>query len=279
MLSGFVEHGKQIARQLGFPTANVSIPDHLYPSGVYCGKIVWKGVESKNTIIYITPGLLECHIPDWDGDLYDQEVIVTVGIHIRPYHQFECLDQVICQIKKDITIYQLFLNCNGNNTNTFVSFSGGKESCILVDLLWRLGITFDVIHFKPRDLECTEYSFMVDFLKGYSKELIIKDYYSLKETVQECTGYSQCFLGVRRDDKSFNDNTWLKNCILPLFEWTYSEVWDYINNFKVLVSDKYSQGYTSVGYLSKKNMLLKKFDDSGYIHARKLQNFDRERKN
>ncbi len=278
MFSGTVIKGKQIARLIGFPTANVVFndPNHLYPFGVYHGLI-----NNLNCIIYITNQLIECHIPNWNGDLYDQTVNIEIKTFIRNDISFEYLDQVVSQIKKDMIIYNLIIDIETfqNSNLNFVSFSGGKESCILIDILHRLNIPFDVIHFKPKELDCCELEYMNNFLNHYNKKLIIKEYTSFEQAVKEYDYYDNCFLGVRRDDSSFKDSTWLRKCkiIKPLFEWKWLDVWNYIDNFNVIVNEKYSLGYTSVGYNCKPNILLKRFDN-GYMHAKYLTNFEMERK-
>ena len=268
MIKSVVCYGKQIARQIGYPTANIELVGDYTP-GVYCGTL--NGVDC---IIYINE-FIECHIPGWAGDLYDQEVEVEIKTFIRNNILFECLDQVVTQIKKDLVIYNLINNVKVKGTS-FVSFSGGKESCVLIDVLHRLKIPFDVIHFKP----VNESLKIERFLDNYGLSLIVKEYSSFESAVKEYDHYTNCFLGVRRSDSSFKSSDWLTNCkiVTPLFEWSYSDVWNYIDNYNIKVSEKYSQGYTSVGYNNKPNILLKRFDGTGYIHSKFLENFETERK-
>jgi hypothetical protein len=271
MIKSVVCYGKQVARQIGFPTANIK---SVYALGVYCGTL-----NGLNCIIYVSDGLVECHIPGWSGDLYNQEVEIEIKTFIRPDILFKCLDEVVTQIKKDLIIYNLINGIINVKGVSFVSFSGGKESCVLIDILHRLKIPFDVVHFQPSvDLE--HLAFMKRFLDNYGLSLIIKDYLSFELAVKDYDHYNNCFLGVRQSDHSFTSSTWLDNCkiVTPLFDWSYSDVWNYIDNYNVNISEKYSQGYTSVGYNCKPNILLKCFDNPGYIHSKFLENFESERK-
>ena len=273
MFSGTVIKGKQLARELGFPTANVNLPNCTFKTGIYTGTI-----NELECIIYISENLIECHIPNWSGDLYGKNVGVCIGIFLRDHINFNCLDEIITQIKIDILIYNLIHSVKETKGRSFVSFSGGKESCILIDLLSRCNIPFDVIHFKPKDQELNP--FMEIFLKCYNKQLIVNEYISFKDSVKEYDNYDNCFIGVRNDDCSIKESSWLKYCkvIYPLFDFSYSDVWKYIAYFNIEVSEKYAEGYTSVGYNCKPNKFLKKFDGSGYIHAKYLNNIELERK-
>ncbi len=81
---GRVERGDGRGRELGFPTANVAVPERicLPADGVYAGTYVGEdGVERPAAIslgrrptFYAESGLLllEAHLLDFDGDLYGQ---------------------------------------------------------------------------------------------------------------------------------------------------------------------------------------------------------------
>ena len=85
---GPVEHGDGRGRELGFPTANVSVPERicLPADGVYAGTFVAAdGVErvaalsiGRRPTFYAEHGLLllEAYVLDFDGDLYGQDAPV-----------------------------------------------------------------------------------------------------------------------------------------------------------------------------------------------------------
>lgn len=111
---GRVEHGDQRGRELGFPTANVSVPDHiaLPADGVYAG---WyrrpDGVARPAAIslgrrptYYEESGrrLLEAYLLDFDGDLYGEEARVDFVAHLRPQARFESSQALIDQMGRDV---------------------------------------------------------------------------------------------------------------------------------------------------------------------------------
>jgi len=280
--TGQVIHGKQIARKLGFPTANI----HLHTTineGVYFGY-----TQSLPSIIYITDKLLEAHIYNWSGDLYNQIITVKVIHKLRGCIKFNCYDNIITQINKDLVLCKLFSQDIETNGKCCVAFSGGKEACILIDLLHKKNVLefFDIIHFKPKDKNVLPD--ISRFLHLYNKTYKVIEYTVMESVMNEIDEiYTHCYIGVRRSDtpEKFNENgyktKWLKKCklVTPLLDFSYTDVWNYIDYFNVDVSPLYSQGYTSVGYNSKPNMVLTLFDGKGYKHAKDLDNIDLERKN
>tara|TARA_Y100000389_G_C17464856_1_gene524635 strand:+ start:3769 stop:4632 length:864 start_codon:yes stop_codon:yes gene_type:complete len=107
-LSGTVVRGDGRGRTLGFPTANLKIPDTklgLLP-GVYAGYladtqapvVVYSG--SAPTFDTKTPRH-EVHILDYDGDLYGQSLSVMITRQIRGERQFESTDALQAQIQRD----------------------------------------------------------------------------------------------------------------------------------------------------------------------------------
>lgn len=107
-LSGTVVQGDGRGRTLGFPTANLKIPDTklgLFP-GVYAGYladthapvVVYSG--SAPTFDTKTPRH-EVHILDYDGDLYGQSLSVMITRQIRGEMQFESANALQAQIQRD----------------------------------------------------------------------------------------------------------------------------------------------------------------------------------
>jgi len=111
---GVVEQGDRRGRELGFPTANVAVPERicLPADGVYAGTFVdAAGVERPAAIslgrrptFYEDSGLrlLEAHVLDFDGDLYGQAVAVRFVAHLRAQERFDNVDALVAQMQRDV---------------------------------------------------------------------------------------------------------------------------------------------------------------------------------
>ena len=111
---GPVERGDARGRELGFPTANVSVPENvcLPADGVYAGTFTGAdGIErlaaisaGRRPTFYADAGLflLEAHVLDFDGDLYGQQAKVRFTHHIRGQERFENVDDLIAQMRRDV---------------------------------------------------------------------------------------------------------------------------------------------------------------------------------
>ena len=106
--------GDQRGRELGFPTANVGVPERvcLPADGIYAGTFLAEdGVERATAIslgrrpTFYTDAptsLLEAYVLDFDGDLYDQQVKVRFVERIRGEEQFSSVEALVAQIEKDV---------------------------------------------------------------------------------------------------------------------------------------------------------------------------------
>ncbi len=113
-LVGRVEHGQQLARKLGFPTANITLPPHaaLPPFGVYEVAFALDGKRLRGVAnLGLRPTIDEAHKPvrlevhvvgGWQGDLYGRELAVELCRFIRPERRFESLDALRAQMAQDI---------------------------------------------------------------------------------------------------------------------------------------------------------------------------------
>ena len=111
---GVVAHGDGRGREWGFPTANVTVPSGLClpADGVYAGYYVHPdGTQTAAAIslgrrpqVYEDKGerLLEPHLLDWDGDLYDQKAKVRFTHRLRPQERFDEIDDLLAQIARDV---------------------------------------------------------------------------------------------------------------------------------------------------------------------------------
>ena len=110
-LSGVVVEGRKLARQLGFPTANVAIGAVLTPpDGVWAVRAAVAGREAIPGIanLGVRPTVdgesrvLEVHLFDFSGDLYGQEIEVEFVHFQRPEIRFSSLDLLRLQIEADV---------------------------------------------------------------------------------------------------------------------------------------------------------------------------------
>ena len=110
-IRGIVEHGDKRGREIGYPTANLTIENYLRPSfGIYAvtGRILATGERLNGAAnIGIRPQfeppkeLLEPYFFDFAGDLYGQEIEVAFHRFIRPEAKFDSLDELVAQMEKD----------------------------------------------------------------------------------------------------------------------------------------------------------------------------------
>jgi len=115
-LSGIVIKGKQLGRTIGFPTANLELNDStkLIPAnGVYAVKVQLNNEEkSYNGMMNIgfrptvSEGLkqsIEINIFDFQGDLYDSHLKLSLYKRIRMEEKFVNLASLKSQLSKDET--------------------------------------------------------------------------------------------------------------------------------------------------------------------------------
>ena len=111
---GFVVKGNQLGRTIGFPTANLHIMDEekiIPPNGVYAVKVC-SACTNDNTYlgmmnIGVRPTVdgnkkvIEVNIFDFDKDIYEQNLCVSVYKYIRGEVKFDGLDNLKAQLNKD----------------------------------------------------------------------------------------------------------------------------------------------------------------------------------
>lgn len=110
-LRGKVVRGQQLGRTLGFPTANLALPPEkflpgngVYGVGVFLeaeGKIPGvMNIGCRPTVAGKNP-TVEVHLLDWSGDLYEQELEVSLEVFLRPERHFPSLEALKAQIAAD----------------------------------------------------------------------------------------------------------------------------------------------------------------------------------
>ena len=103
-ISGEVIHGNHLAKDMGFPTANILFPTIviLPKKGVYLTETVignkkYRSITNVGTRPTITEDVsptAETHILDFCGDLYGKDITVLFYDFIRPEQKFESAEEL-----------------------------------------------------------------------------------------------------------------------------------------------------------------------------------------
>ncbi len=117
---GRVVHGDGRGRTIGVPTANVAVAsDVVLPAdGVYAGIARWgdhrapcvTNVGVRPTVTDTHERTVEAHLIDVDVALYDTLIDVSFAHHLRPEQRFDGLDQLVAQIRADVSEARAWLS-------------------------------------------------------------------------------------------------------------------------------------------------------------------------
>ena len=112
-IKGKVIEGQKLGRTIGFPTANLEIPPEKFLPGKGVYTVMVNGDKSNLTDLWGVMNIgdrptvsgknisIEVHILDWKGDLYGENLTVTLINFLRPEQKFNSLDALKIQIQKD----------------------------------------------------------------------------------------------------------------------------------------------------------------------------------
>ncbi len=111
-ISGRVEHGRKIGRELGFPTANIQLKRRSLPlSGIFAVTVSGGGLSnapgaaSVGVRPTIADGLrptCEVHVLDTAVDLYDRRVSISFRHKLRDEARYDGMDALRDAIAKDV---------------------------------------------------------------------------------------------------------------------------------------------------------------------------------
>jgi riboflavin kinase/FMN adenylyltransferase len=110
-IAGRVLHGQKLARQLGWPTANVQLKRRHVPlAGVYLVSVgidgkQWPGVANigvRPTVAGDGRAHLEVHLLDFAGDLYGRRLTVAFHHKLRDEQRFASLEALKSAIDADV---------------------------------------------------------------------------------------------------------------------------------------------------------------------------------
>jgi riboflavin kinase/FMN adenylyltransferase len=127
VVEGVVVEGDHRGRQLGYPTANIEQwRDPDLPDGVFAGF-----VERADGTFYLaaisigrrltfhedsSPRLVEAFLLDFDGDLYGEQLRVTITDELRQQRRFESVEELIEQIRTDVEAVRALLGASDRIT-------------------------------------------------------------------------------------------------------------------------------------------------------------------
>lgn len=122
LVMGEVVHGKKIARELGFPTANIKIMDRLYPkNGIYGVRLK---IEGENFFRYgvvnigVNPTLkpgeksVEVNILNFDEFIYGKIIAVELLQYLRKEKKFNSVEELKREIGNDVQTWRNIIEEN-----------------------------------------------------------------------------------------------------------------------------------------------------------------------
>jgi len=111
-LRGKVVHGAGRGMSLGFPTANLRLPQEVIPrTGIYAIRadiLNAEGIVSREGVAYIGPSFgevetrLEVHLFEWQEALYEKRLVVSFMDRIRDDRKFDGEAALVLQMHQDV---------------------------------------------------------------------------------------------------------------------------------------------------------------------------------
>jgi riboflavin kinase/FMN adenylyltransferase len=120
-LEGIVVRGDRRGREIGFPTANLSLAPHVAvpADGVYAAWLARRGnggSERAAVSIGSNPTFsgrerrVEAYILDFDGDLYGERLALDFAVRLREQRTYDGIGPLVDQIEKDVAETRTVLN-------------------------------------------------------------------------------------------------------------------------------------------------------------------------
>ena len=113
-IEGMVQKGRQVGKKIGFPTCNIDIKDYvLAKPGVYAVRVlrknnlkILKGIANLGFRPTFNQKkiLLEVHLFNFSGNLYNKHLSVEFTKFIRKEKKFKKVDQLKKQIQSDLKV-------------------------------------------------------------------------------------------------------------------------------------------------------------------------------
>lgn len=109
VIEGVVGHGRRLGRELGFPTANLAVPEDVaVADGVYRARAEVEGRVydamsnlGRNPSVGGVERRLETHLFGFSGELYGRLLRVELLEKIRDERRFASVEELRAQIERD----------------------------------------------------------------------------------------------------------------------------------------------------------------------------------
>lgn len=122
IIQGEVVHGKKLARELGFPTANIKLAKRIYPkNGIYGARVKIEGEDFYRdgvVNIGVNPTLkpgeksVEVNILDFNQFIYGKIVTIELVKYLRDEKKFDCVKELKEQIAHDVDTWTKMISEN-----------------------------------------------------------------------------------------------------------------------------------------------------------------------
>jgi FAD synthetase len=168
-----------------------------------------------------------------------------------------------------------------------ISFNGGKESLII---LHKFKHETNIFFRVNKDDDFPEINEYISFIgKLYNINILIfNDIKQAIEILKEKYNVNEVILGCRKTDPNCSElglyqmtDSYLPSILRyhPLINWSYFDVWKYIEDNNLIVCSLYNKGYTSIGskYNTFPNYTLFDLENKNYKHAKELEDASLER--